>query len=214
MKKYLAEFTGTFAIVFFGTGTVVLGQEMWPAINQFWISVMFGFIVMAMIYAFGDASGAHFNPAVSIAFSAANKFPPALLLPYMASQFGGAAAASALLHSIFPANEYLGSTNPSGTELQSFIIEFFLALFLMLIIMSVAHGFKEVGRFAGLLIGIVIFLEAYYAGPITGASMNPARSFGPALVSGHMEHLWIYLVAPTTGTITAVIAWRATKLFT
>ncbi len=207
MKKYLAEFTGSFAIVFFGTGIVVVGDELY-AVSQFWISLIFGSTVMAMIYLFGKSSGAHFNPAVSIAFAVVKKFPLNLIFPYLISQLAGGLTGSLILHLIFRHNEFLGSTNPSGTELQSLIIEFFLTFFLMLVIMLVSHGFKEVGKYAALLIGTVVFLEAYFAGNITGASMNPARSFGPAIVSGHLEHLWIYFIAPIAGASASAFCWK------
>ncbi|TGD79439.1 aquaporin [Hymenobacter wooponensis] len=208
MHKYIAEVLGTFAIIFCGTGAIIINQESHGAITHVGIAITFGLIVTSMIYALGTISGAHFNPAVSIAFTVARKFPARELLPYIVSQAIGAILASAVLRYLFPANELLGGTMPAGTEAQSFILEFILTYFLMLVIMNVAYGSKEQGLFAGLAIGGVVLLEAMFAGPICGASMNPARSLSPALVSGHLEHLWLYLVAPTLGAVGAVLTWK------
>jgi aquaporin NIP len=147
-----------------------------------------------MIYALGPVSGAHLNPAVTIAFTVAKRFPAAQILPYVLSQIIGAFAASLALRALFVNNEYLGSTNPAGTDVQSFILELILTFFLMLVIIHVATGSREQGMFAGLAIGSTVLLEAMFAGPICGASMNPARSLAPAVVSGHVENLWIYRI--------------------
>jgi len=208
MKKYLAEFLGTYALVFAGTGAIVIDQQTHGSITHVGVAITFGLIVMSMIYAFGDISGAHLNPAVSIAFTIAQKFPIKQLAPYILSQVGGALAASLTLKILFPENQFLGGTIPAGSDMQSFILEFILTFFLMLVIINVAKGSKEQGMFAGLAIGSVVALEAMFAGPICGASMNPARSLAPALVSGHMEHLWIYLMATTTGAISAIPVWK------
>lgn len=204
MKKYIAELTGTFALVFCGTGAIVIDQHTGGAVTHIGIAITFGFIVMSMIYALGDVSGAHLNPAVSIAFAVAKKFPVKELLPYIISQLAGALLASAILKLLFPANETLGATLPSGSDMQSFVLEVLLTFFLMLVILNVAHGSKEQGMFAGLAIGSVVLLEAMFAGPVCGASMNPARSLAPALVSGHTQSLWVYLTAPVVGAIAAV----------
>jgi aquaporin NIP len=208
MKKYLAELLGTYALVFAGTGAIVIDQQTHGSITHVGIAITFGLIIMSMIYTFGDISGAHFNPAVSIAFTLAGKFQIRQLLPYVISQLSGALLASLTLKYLFPANEYLGATIPVGSAGQSFILEFILTFFLMLVILNVAKGSKEQGMFAGLAIGAVVALEAMFAGPICGASMNPARSLGPALVSGHMEFIWIYLVATTIGATMAVPVWK------
>ena len=207
MKKYIAEVIGTFALVFCGTGAIVINQESAGAITHPGIALTFGLIVMVMIYALGPVSGAHLNPAVTIAFAVARKFPVKEILPYMISQVAGAMSASLVLHYLFPANQFLGSTLPAGEEMQSFILEVILTFFLMLVIIQVATGSKEQGMFAGLAIGSTVLLEAMFAGPICGASMNPARSLSPAVVSGHLEHLWIYMVAPVSGAILAVVVW-------
>ena len=207
MKKYIAEVIGTFALVFCGTGAIVINQESAGAITHPGIALTFGLIVMVMIYALGPVSGAHLNPAVTIAFAVARKFPVKEILPYMISQVAGAMSASLVLHYLFPASQFLGSTLPAGEEMQAFILEVILTFFLMLVIIQVATGSKEQGMFAGLAIGSTVLLEAMFAGPICGASMNPARSLSPAVVSGHLEHLWIYIVAPVSGAILAVVVW-------
>jgi len=208
MKKCVAEFICTFALVFCGTGAIVIDQETHGAVTHAGIAITFGLIVMCMIYALGNISGAHMNPAVSIAFTVAKKFPLRQLPPYIISQLAGAVAASLVLKLLFPANESLGATLPAGSAMQSFILEFLLTFFLMLVIINVATGSKEQGMFAGLAIGAVVLLEAMFAGPICGASMNPARSFAPAVVSGHLENLWVYLVATPVGAVATIPVWK------
>ncbi len=208
MKKLTAEFIGTFALVFCGTGAIIIDQQTGGAVTHVGVAITFGFIVMSMIYALGDISGAHLNPAVSIAFTVAGRFPLKELLPYVISQLAGAMVASITLKFLFPANELLGTTLPSGSAMQSFVLEFILTFFLMLVIIKVASGSKEQGMFAGLAIGSVVLLEAMFAGPICGASMNPARSLAPALVSGHTQYIWIYLTATTLGAVAAVPVWK------
>lgn len=208
MNKWLAEFLGTFALVFCGTGAIVINQESGGTVTHVGIAITFGFIVMAMIYALGHISGAHLNPAVTIAFTIAGRFGIKGVLPYIISQLAGAFLASFTLHYLFPGNATLGSTLPAGTDMQSAILEFILTFFLMLVIIHVATGSKEQGMFAGLAIGSTVLLEAMFAGPICGASMNPARSISPAVVSGHTEHLWIYIVAPILGAAFAIPAWK------
>lgn len=211
MKKYLAEVLGTFALVFCGTGAIIINQEAAGAITHVGIAFTFGLIVMVMIYALGPISGAHFNPAVTIAFTIAKRFSAKEILPYLFSQGAGAFAASLTLKFLFPASEFLGSTLPAGSDMQSFILELILTFFLMLVIIHVATGSKEQGMFAGLAIGSTVLLEAMFAGPICGASMNPIRSISPAVVSGHLEHLWIYLAAPVAGAILAILVWNVLK---
>jgi aquaporin Z len=203
MKRLLAEYLGTFSLVFAGTGAIVIDNAT-GAVTHGGIALTFGLIVLAMIYAFGDVSGAHLNCAVTIAFAAARRFAWREVPGYLASQILGALSASALLRFLFPANATLGSTLPAGSAAQSFVLELVLTAILMLTILSVSTGAKEKGGTAGIAIGAVIALEAMFAGPISGASMNPARSLGPALVSGHLEHLWVYLLAPVLGALLAV----------
>lgn len=202
---------GTFAIVFCGTGAIIIDGLTNGSISHAGVALTWGLIVMTMIYTFGSNSGAHFNPAVSIAFALANRFPYKLLLPYIISQCAGAIAASVLLRVLFPGDMVLGATLPAGAVMQSFILELILSFLLMLVILHVACGSKEEGLFSGIVIGGVVGLEAMFAGPICGASMNPARSLGPALVSGHTEFLWLYLIAPLTGMVLAVPLFRFVK---
>src|SRR4051812_19153730 len=193
MKKLVAEFFGTFALVFAGTGAIVINGVSNGAITHAGIALTFGLIVLAMIYTFGDVSGAHLNPAITTAFAIAKRFPWASVFPYIGAQVAGAFVASGLLRFLFPTHATLGSTLPAGSAVQSFILEIVLTFILMLVILSVSNGAKEKGITAGIAVGAVIALEAMFAGPICGASMNPARSLSPAMVSGHLEHLWIYI---------------------
>lgn len=211
MKKLCAEALGTFALVFAGTGAIVINQVTNGAITHVGIALTFGLVILAMIYTFGDISGAHFNPAVTISFWIARRFPGREVAPYIIAQCVGALLASALLRVLFPHNGLLGATIPAGSEFQSFILELVLTFFLMLTILNVSTGAKEKGITAGIAVGSVIALEAMFAGPICGASMNPARSLAPALVSLHLEHLWLYLVAPVIGACLAVPACRCVR---
>ena len=206
MKKLFAEFLGTFALVFAGTGAIIINHASHGAITHAGIALTFGLIVLAMIYALGDVSGAHLNPAVTTAFAVARRFPWREVPGYIGAQLLGAFAASGLLLALFPADETLGATLPAGSAMQSFILEIVLTFLLMLVILSVSTGAKEKGITAGIAIGAVIGLEAMFAGPICGASMNPARSLAPALLSGHLEHFWVYLTGPVLGAMLAVPA--------
>src|SRR3954471_14664648 len=205
-RKLLAEFIGTFVLVFAGTGAIVINQASGGAITHPGIALTFGLVVLAMIYTFGDVSGAHFNPAVTIAFAAAGRFPWKGVPGFLGAQIVGALAASALLRLLFPLDATLGATLPAGSDTQSFVLEIVLTFLLMLVILSVSTGAKEKGITAGIAIGAVIGLEAMFAGPICGASMNPARSLAPAVVSAQMEPLWLYLTAPVLGALLAVPA--------
>jgi aquaporin NIP len=204
MKRCAAEFLGTFILVFAGTGAIVINQASGGAIGHAGIALTFGLVVLAMIHTFGDVSGAHLNPAVSIAFSVAGRFPWRELPGYVAAQLTGALAASGLLRLMFPDSPTLGETLPAGAVAQGFAMEFALTAILMLVILSVSTGAKEKGITAGITIGAVIALEAMFAGPVTGASMNPARSMAPALVSGNLEHFWLYPAATILGALAAI----------
>ena len=204
MKKLLAEFLGTFALVFAGTGAIVINHVSGGVIGHTGIALTFGLVVLAMIHTFGDVSGAHLNPAVTIGFAAARRFVWREVPGYITAQLLGAFTASSLLRFLIQGDPTLGATLPAGAWHQSFILESVLTFFLMLTILSVSTGAKEKGITAGIAIGATIGLEAMFAGPICGASMNPARSIGPALVSGHLEHLWIYIAAPLLGALLAV----------
>lgn len=206
MRRYAAELLGTYALVFAGTGAIVVNEQT-GALGHFGVAATFGLIVLAMIYAFGDVSGAHLNPAVTIGFVAAKRFPATQAVPYIAAQLAGAVLASITLRFLFPDSSSLGATLPAGSDMQSFVLELLLTYFLMLVILQVAHGSKETGLMAGIAIGAVVGLEALFAGPICGASMNPARSIAPALVSGELRSLWLYIVAPVLGALAATGTW-------
>lgn len=211
LKKSIAEVLGTFALVFCGSGAIVIDQQTNGAVTHVGVAITFGLVIMSMIYALGEISGAHLNPAVSIAFALAGRLPARQLFAYILSQLAGAFLASGTLKLLFPSNELLGTTLPAGSAMQSFVIEFILTFLLMLVIINVATGSKEQGLFAGIAIGSVILLEAMFAGPITGASMNPARSLAPALISGHTGYIWVYLIAPVLGAGLAIPIWKFLK---
>jgi aquaporin Z len=211
VKKLAAEFIGTFALVFAGTGAIVIDETTGGAVTHVGVALTFGLIVLAMIYTVGDISGAHLNPAVSLGFFAARRFPLRQVMQYIASQCGGALAASSVLRILFLQNEMLGATAPAGSAIQSFVLELILTAILMFAILGVSTGAAEKGITAGIVVGAVIALEAMFAGPICGASMNPARSLGPAVVSGHFEHLWIYLLAPVAGAFIGVLSCRCVR---
>jgi aquaporin Z len=211
LKKCFAESLGTFALVFAGTGAIVINDVTGGTVTHVGIAMTFGLVVLAMIYALGDVSGAHLNPAVTLGFLAARRFDVRQVAPYLISQCLGAIAASLLLRCLFPQHATLGATLPAGSAVQSFVMELVLSGILMFVILSVSTGAKERGITAGIAVGAVIGLEALFAGPICGASMNPARSLAPALVSGHLEHVWIYLTAPIAGALIAVLACRCAR---
>ena len=212
--RLTAEFIGTYILVFAGTGAIVV-EMLTGAMGHVGIALTFGLVVTALIYAFGHISGAHFNPAVSIAFTVMGEFEKRELIPYVLAQILGAILASLSLYLLFIVEiknmadvAYLGATLPRGSVWQSFLFEFILTFILMLIISSSAVHAKAVKSFAGLAIGFTVGLEAMFAGPICGASMNPARSIAPALVSGHLEHLWLYVVATILGALASVFVYN------
>ncbi|MGG3739082.1 MIP/aquaporin family protein [Aeribacillus pallidus] len=206
-KKLISEFLGTYFLVFAGTGAVVI-NELTNSLTHVGIAITFGLVVMALIYTFGHISGAHFNPAVTIGFYINGDISIKDGIYYIISQFLAAIAASATLCYLFGNVASLGATLPRETWSQSFVLEFILTFFLMLVIFgSAVHG-KAVKSFAGIAIGATVGLEAMFGGPISGASMNPARSLGPAVVSGTLEHLWVYLVATTLGAVIATILYK------
>jgi MIP family channel proteins len=211
MRKYVAEAIGTFALVFAGTGAIVINDVSHGAVTHVGIALTFGLVVMAMIYALGDVSGAHFNPAVTIGFLAARRLNSRVVIPYVVAQLLGAISASALLRILFLDHLTLGSTLPAGPWWQSFILEFVLTFFLMFVILNVSTGANEKGVMAGAAIGGTVALEALFAGPICGASMNPARSIAPALVSGNVADLWIYVFATIPGAVLSVHACRCVR---
>ena len=211
-QKCIAEFIGTFVLVFAGPGAIVTNELSGGAVTHVGIALTFGLVVLAMIYTLGDISGAHLNPAVTIGFWFSRRLEKNAVLPYIVSQCAGAIAASAVLLLLFGQTGALGATRPAGPAMQSFVLELILTAILMLAILSVSTGAKEKGITAGIVVGSVIALEALFAGPISGASMNPARSLGPALVAGNVASLWIYLLAPTLGASLGVVAFRSMRV--
>lgn len=201
--RYLAEALGTFCLVFAGTGAVIVNQITGGEVTGLGISFVFGLVVLAMIYTVGHISGAHLNPAVTLAFFSAGRHSAKETVPYVIAQLIGAIAASVTLNFIFYGQQTtLGATLPAGAWTQSFALEFFLTFMLMFVIMGVAHDDRAEGLMAGVAIGSTIALEAILGGPVSGGSMNPARSFAPALVSGNFQWHWIYWAAPILGSVT------------
>ncbi|HVF72992.1 MAG TPA: MIP family channel protein [Chthoniobacterales bacterium] len=211
MKKYAAEFIGTFALVFAGTGAIVVNEISNGAVSHVGVALTFGLTVLVMIYTLGDISGAHINPAVTIGFWVARQLPGRDVAGYIASQSAGAVVASGVLRLLFPLNAALGGTQPAGPVLQSLILEVLLTTLLMFVILGVSTGAREKGITAGIVVGSVIALEAIFAGPISGASMNPARSLGPALLSGQLGSFWIYVVGPVLGAGIGVLGCRCVR---
>jgi len=211
MKNYIAEFIGTFAMIFCGTGAMTINEVTGGSVTHVGIGITWGLIVMAMIYAFGEISGAHFNPAVSIAFAYAKKFSWKEVPKYILFQVAGAFTASLLLMWLFPKSELLGATIPTVDVWRAFVLELILTFFLMVVIINVSTGSKEVGMMAGIAVGSVVLLEAIFAGPITNASMNPARSLAPNIVSGNIKGLWLYMLAPIIGALLAVVSCKFVK---
>lgn len=208
MNKFSSELLSTFFLVFAGTGSIIINEESNGSVTLIGIALTFGIAVTLMILIFGKYSGAHMNPAVTLALSSGNMFSRKEILPYIGAQFIGAMIASLLLKKLFPGNALLGGTFPAGSEIQSFLLEFSLTFFLMLTVLFTTQ--KE-NIYAPFVIGCVILLEALLAGPICGASMNPFRSLAPALITGNMKSLWIYLTAPLLGAITATFIFKALK---
>ena len=208
MRTALAEMFGTFVLLFAGTGAIIIDAESGGKIGHVGVALTFGLVVFAMIHAVGGISGAHLNPAVTLGLWAAGRYPARGILPHIAVQLAGGILASVVLRLLFPHNELLGATMPAGSAAQSWVLEFILTMILMAVIMNVADGVRGD---AALAIGAVIGLEAMFAGPICGASMNPVRSLAPALISGHLEYLWIYLTAPFAGALFGVGIWAVIR---
>ncbi len=196
MRALLAEAIGTFAVVFAGAGAIMVDAET-QALGQVGIALTFGLVIMAMIYAVGHVSGAHFNPAVTVAFALTRHFPWSRAAAYIGAQLVAAIAAAALLRASLGDVAGVGGTAPAGSQAQSFLWELVLSFFLMFVIMAVATDTRAGGEAAALAIGGTIALDALVGGPISGASMNSARSLGPALVAGDLSSLWLYLTAPS-----------------
>ncbi len=213
MKKYITEFVATFLLIFCGCGAVVINQHTNGAVGGgLGISITFGLIVTVLVYAFGEISGCFINPAIAIGFAVVGLFDKKELLPYIGSQIAGAIAACGVLKLMFPDNQGLGGTLPSGSQMQSFILEIILTFLLMAVVIFTAESSnKTTKQLVGMCAGATVMLEAIFAGPISGASMNPARSLGPALVSGNLTSIWIYLTAPIIGACLAAWFWKMIK---
>lgn len=205
----MAEAIGTFCVVFAGTGAIIINDVSGGIVSHVGIALTFGLVVMAMIYAVGDKSGAHLNPAVTLGFWIAKRLPSISVAPYVVSQLVGAFAASGLLRLLFT-HKTLGATHPAGPAAQTFALETVLTAMLMFVILGVATGAKEKGILAGVAIGGVVAFEALFAGPISGASMNPARSLAPAVLSGSMGDVWVYIAAPTLGAALGALCHQVT----
>ncbi len=212
MKKYIAELIGTFGLVFIGTGSIVVNESSNGAVGLVGIALAFGIIVTTMIYVFGNISGAHINPAVTISFAIKKDISKKDALFYIIFQVLGAILASVILKILFPENKNLGLTVVSGTIMQSFIMEVVSTFLLMLVILGITQqGEKESKALAGIIIGAIVLAMIFVAGPISGGSFNPARSIGPALVSGNFQNLGLYIAAPTIGAAISVFIWKYIK---
>jgi MIP family channel proteins len=206
-RNLVAEAIGTFALVFAGCGAIMVDAET-GQLGHVGVALSFGLVIMAMIYAVGHISGAHFNPAVSFAFALTRHFPWPRLAVYWVAQLAGALAAAAVLRGSLGDVAHVGATLPSGSQRQSFLWELVLTFFLMFVIMAVATDTRAVGEAAAIAIGGTVGLDAMFGGPISGASMNPARSAGPAIVSGDLHALWLYIVAPILGAALAAVIYQ------
>jgi len=204
-RRLTAEVFGTFVLVFAGTGAIVFDAVNPGKIGHVGIAFTFGLVVMAMAYAVGSVSGAHLNPAVTLGLWIARRVPGKQVLPFIAAQIVGAFAASAMLFAMYPDTPRdLGATLPHGPAWHSFVLEVWLTAVLVFVILAVSVADPSVRPLGGLIVGGVIALEAMFAGPISGASMNPARSLAPAVMSGNVNYLWVYLLAPLVGAIVAI----------
>jgi aquaporin NIP len=207
LRSLVAEAIGTFALVFAGCGAVMVDSTT-HALGHVGVALTFGLVIMAGIYAVGHISGAHFNAAVTFAFALTRHFPWSKAVLYWVSQLTGALAAAALLRASLGDVAHVGATLPAGSQGQSFVWELVMSALLMFVILAVATDTRAVGEAAAIAIGGTIGLDAMFGGPISGASMNPIRSLGPALVSGDLHALWVYLLAPVLGTSLGGLAYQ------
>ena len=206
-RVLVAEAFGTFALVFAGAGAIMVDAKT-HALGHVGVAITFGLVIMAMIYAVGHVSGAHFNGAVTFAFALTRHFPWQRAAGYWGAQLIGAIAAAALLRGSLGNIADVGATLPSGSQGQSFLWELVMTAFLMFVILAVATDTRAVGEAAAIAIGGTIGFDAMFGGPISGASMNPARSLGPALVSGDLHALWLYIAAPLLGAALGALAYQ------
>jgi aquaporin NIP len=211
-RRALMEAIGAFALVTAGCGAIITNTTRPGSLGGVGVSLVFGLVIMAMIYAGGHLSGAHYNPSVTIAFTLGRHFPPRDALAYIAAQFAGATAGALVLLSAWTSKPaHLGATIPSVSAPTALLYEIVLTAFLMFVITAVATDTRAVGAAAAIAIGGTVGLDALFGGPITGASMNPARSFGPALASGTWHDLWIYFAGPLIGATLGVFAYRLVR---
>jgi MIP family channel proteins len=210
-RRALAEALATFALVFAGCGAIVLDHQRNGSLGAVGIAAVFGLVIMVMIYATGHLSGAHINPAVTLAFTATRHFPPREAAAYIPAQLAGAIAGALALRLVWGIPVHLGATVPSVSEGSAFAYETILTAFLMFVIVAVATDTRAVGAAAAIAIGGTVALDALFAGGVTGASMNPARSFGPALVSGQWHGFWIYVIAPIAGAILGATGYQVVR---
>ncbi len=208
MHRVVAEFIGTFALVFAGCGAIVIDAETGGTISHLGIAISFGLVIMVMIYATGHISGAHLNPAVTLTFALTRHLPFERAIGYWAGQLVGAISAALALRVLFGNTANLGATVPRGSAWQSFLLEIILTFMVMFVIMAVATDVRAVGQAAAIAIGGTVGLCAMFGGPISGASMNPARSLGPALVSSTWNAQWVYLIAPVIGAVLGGLAYQ------
>ncbi|GLT52531.1 hypothetical protein SLA2020_258660 [Shorea laevis] len=206
MQKLMAEVLGTFFLIFIGCASVVVNSNENKVVTLPGIAIVWGLAVTTLIYSLGHVSGAHFNPAVTIAFASCKRFPLNQVPAYMAAQLLGSTLAAGTLQLLFIGkNDVFFGTSPQGSDLQGFVMEFIITFYLMFIVSGVATDNRAIGELAGLAVGSTVLIIVLFAGPITGASMNPARTLGPAIVSNHWKGIWIYLTSPILGAVSA--AW-------
>lgn len=208
LQKVGAEMVGTFAMVFAGCGAIMVNHSTEGSISHVGVALVFGLVITVMIYATGHISGAHFNPAVTVAFAAIGSFSWRQVPAYILGQLLAACLAAGALYAILGPVAGLGGTAPAGAPTQSLVLEIVLTFFLMFVITAVATDGRAVGQMAGLAIGGTVALGALFGGPISGASMNPARSLGPAVVSGEFGSIWLYLVGPFVGALLGAWVYR------
>jgi len=206
-RALVAETIGTFALVFAGCGAIMVDEKT-SALGHVGVAITFGLVIMVMIYAVGHVSGAHFNPAVTFSFALARHFPRRHVPLYWGAQLAGALIAAAILRGSLGNIAHVGATFPSGSDGQAFLWEAILSFFLMFVIMAVATDTRAVGEAAAIAIGATVGLDAMFGGPISGASMKPARSIGPAFVSGDLHALWLYIAAPLAGAALGAAVYR------
>lgn len=210
-EPYLAEMVGAFMLVFAGCGAIVVDATTHGQVTHVGVAISFGLVIAAVIYAIGHISGAHINPAVTLAFTLTRHFPWRRAVGYWLAQLIGAAAAGLLLRSLFGNVSHLGATIPRGSDGQSLVLEMVMTFILMFVIMAVATDDRAVGQAAALAIGGAVLLDAMFGGPISGASMNPARSFGPALASNDWQHYWVYVAGPIAGALLGAFGYEIVR---